>query len=143
MNDYLKTKELYHFGIKGMRWGIRKGPAQEQESEYNKASKSRIEKAKVLGGVGGALAGTAVGISAAYLFNRGRVFVSNGKKFSDKYTGESLKKVKKKTRKLISGTAFIGSVAGLKIMTNHAKQKIHEEKASRLKNSQENILPNK
>lgn len=24
MNDYLKTKELYHSGIKGMRWGVRR-----------------------------------------------------------------------------------------------------------------------
>ena len=24
MNDYLKTKEFYHSGIKGMRWGVRR-----------------------------------------------------------------------------------------------------------------------
>lgn len=24
MNDYLKTKELYHSGIKGMKWGVRR-----------------------------------------------------------------------------------------------------------------------
>ena len=24
MNDYLQTKELYHHGIKGQRWGVRR-----------------------------------------------------------------------------------------------------------------------
>lgn len=24
MNDYLKTKELYHWGIKGQKWGVRR-----------------------------------------------------------------------------------------------------------------------
>ena len=24
MNDYLKTKELYHHGIKGQKWGVRR-----------------------------------------------------------------------------------------------------------------------
>ena len=82
MNDYLKTKELYHFGIKGMKWGIRKEPT--QESEFNKAGKARVKKAKVLGGIGGALAGAAVGGALVYLSNRGRSFVSNGKTFVDK-----------------------------------------------------------
>ena len=24
MNDYLKIKELYHWGIKGQKWGVRR-----------------------------------------------------------------------------------------------------------------------
>ena len=109
MNDYLKTKELYHFGIKGMKWGVRKEDP--QESETNKAAK-------------------------------GRVFVKNGETFVDKYSGDSLAKVKKKYVSLIAGTAYIGAVAGKKIMTSKAKQQNHEDAARRLENHPEEIKQN-
>lgn len=133
MNDYLKTKELYHFGIKGMKWGIRKEDP--QESETNKAAKEKVKRANVVGGLGGAVAGAAAGAAIGYFFNRGRVFV-------DKYSDDSLAKVKKKYVSLIAGTAYIGAVAGKKIMTSKAKQQNHEDAARRLKNHPEEIKPN-
>ena len=42
MNDYLKTKELYHHGIKGQKWGIRRYQnadgtlSEEGQKRYNK-----------------------------------------------------------------------------------------------------------
>ena len=133
MNDYLKTKELYHFGIKGMKWGIRKEDP--KESETNKAAKEKVKRANVVGGLGGAVAGAAAGAAIGYFFNRGRVFV-------DKYSGDSLAKVKKKYVSLIAGTAYIGAVAGKKIMTSKAKQQNHEDAARRLENHSEEIKPN-
>ena len=140
MNDYLKTKELYHFGIKGMKWGIRKEDP--QESETNKAAKEKVKRANVVGGLGGAAAGAAVGIAINYFLNKKITFVQNGEKFVDKYTGESFKKFEKKNHKLIMGAAFIGSVAGKKIMTSKAKQQNHEDAARRLENHPEEIKPN-
>lgn len=140
MNDYLKTKELYHFGIKGMKWGIRKEDP--QESETNKAAKEKVKRANIVGGLGGAVAGAAAGAAIGYFFNRGRVFVNNGETFVDKYSGDSLAKVKNMYVSLIAGTAYIGAVAGKKIMTSKAKQQNHEDAARRLENHQEEIKPN-
>ena len=68
--------------------------------------------------------------------------MKNGKTFVDKYSGDSLAKVKKKYVSLIAGTAYIGAVAGKKIMTSKAKQQNHEDAARRLENHPEEIKPN-
>ena len=140
MNDYLVTKELYHFGIRGMKWGIRKEDS--QESETNKAAKEKVKRANVVGGLGGAVAGAAAGAAIGYFLNKKITFVQNGETFVDKYSGDSLAKVKKKYISLIAGTAYIGAVAGKKIMTSKVKQQNHEDAARRLKNHPEEIQPN-
>lgn len=42
MNDYLKTKELYHSGIKGMKWGVRR--FQNEDGTLTEAGKARYNQ---------------------------------------------------------------------------------------------------
>ena len=42
MNDYLVTKELYHYGIKGQKWGIRR--FQNEDGSLTEEGKKRYEK---------------------------------------------------------------------------------------------------
>ena len=42
MNDYLVTKELYHFGIKGQKWGIRR--YQNPDGTHSDEGKKRYQK---------------------------------------------------------------------------------------------------
>ena len=42
MNDYLVTKELYHYGIKGQKWGIRR--YQNEDGSLTEEGKKRYEK---------------------------------------------------------------------------------------------------
>ena len=43
MNDYLKTKELYHHGIKGQKWGIRR--YQNADGTLSEEGKKHYEQA--------------------------------------------------------------------------------------------------
>ena len=40
MNDYLVTKELYHYGIKGQKWGIRR--YQNEDGTLTEAGRKRV-----------------------------------------------------------------------------------------------------
>ena len=42
MNDYLVTKELYHHGIKGQKWGVRR--YQNEDGSLTEEGKKRYEK---------------------------------------------------------------------------------------------------
>lgn len=47
MNDYLKFKELYHYGVKGMKWGVVKNPDQLDKTDraiYDKFADKRQKK---------------------------------------------------------------------------------------------------
>lgn len=43
MNDYLKTEELYHHGIKGQKWGIRR--YQNADGTLSEEGKKHYEQA--------------------------------------------------------------------------------------------------
>lgn len=57
------TNELYHYGIKGMRWGIRKERKNKDSSIKKKSKTGKSAASKILKVVGG-IGVTAIGIYA-------------------------------------------------------------------------------
>ena len=69
MNDYLETKELYHHGIKGQKWGIIR-------KEYHQSRQEHAAKQEA-GGIGtaaGAILGGAAGLGLSFLLNQLKKF---------------------------------------------------------------------
>ena len=123
MNDYLQTKELYHHGVKGMKWGIIK-----EDYQMHKRSKNTKKEGTAKGAVIGGLLGTAAGIGSTYLLGKGHIFSKNSKgKLVDKMTGQTYSSVVKQSRKRTIGLTFLGAYMGAKIGKYNASKKASEE----------------
>ena len=123
MNDYLETKELYHHGVKGMKWGIIK-----EDYQMHKRAKNTKKEGTAKGAVIGGLLGTAAGIGSTYLLGKGHIFSKNSKgKLVDKMTGQTYSSVVKQSRKRTIGLTFLGAYMGAKIGKYNASKKASEE----------------
>ena len=124
MNDYLQIKELYHHGIKGQKWGIRK------EYEYSKKQKASSERSKTFGGIAGGAIGLGAGIAGSFLINKHTK--SYNKKLVDKVSGKSLKDFMKKAAWATVGLTFAGSMLGRKIAKESSKKRSAQENIERI-----------
>lgn len=123
MNDYLETKELYHHGVKGMKWGIIK-----EDYQMHKRAKNTKKEGTAKGTVIGGLLGAAAGIGSTYLLGKGHIFSKNSKgKLVDKMTGQTYSSVVKQSRKRTIGLTFLGAYMGAKIGKYNASKKASEE----------------
>ena len=123
MNDYLETKELYHHGVKGMKWGIIK-----EDYQMHKRAKNTKKEGTAKGAVIGGLLGTAAGIGSTYLLGKGHIFSKNKKgKLVDKMTGQTYSSVVKQSRKRTIGLTLLGAYMGAKIGKYNASKKASEE----------------
>ena len=112
MNDYLETKELYHHGIKGMRWGIRR----REDKQIRERTKENKKLGTATGAVIGGLLGAGAGLGSTYLLGKGHIFSKNSKgKLVDKMTGQKYSSVVKQSRKRTIGLTFLGAYMGAKI----------------------------
>ena len=122
MNDYLETKELYHHGVKGMKWGIIK-----EDYQMHKRAKNTKKEGTAKGAVIGGLLGTATGFGIQYILGKGHVFSNKDGMLTDIYTGEDYFDVYKRNTRRTLGLAFLGSYMGRKIGKYNASKKASEE----------------
>ena len=124
MNDYLETKELYHHGIKGMRWGIRR----REDKQIRERTKENKKLGTATGAVIGGLLGAGAGLGSTYLLGKGHIFSKNSKgKLVDKMTGQKYSSVVRQSRKRTIGLTFLGAYMGAKIGKYNASKKASEE----------------
>ena len=122
MNDYLQTKELYHHGVKGMKWGIIK-----EDYQMHKRAKNTKKEGTAKGAVIGGLLGTTAGFGIQYILGKGHVFSNKDGILEDIYTGENYFDVYKRNARRTLGLAFLGSYMGRKIGKYNASKKASEE----------------
>ena len=122
MNDYLETKELYHHGVKGMKWGVIK-----EDYQMHKRAKNTKKEGTAKGAVIGGLLGTATGFGIQYILGKGHVFSNKDGMLTDIYTGEDYFDVYKRNTRRTLGLAFLGSYMGRKIGKYNASKKASEE----------------
>lgn len=142
MNDYLETKELYHHGIKGMRWGIRR----REDKQIRERTKQGIKGGTVKGQVIGGILGAAAGIGSTYLLGKSHIFSKNSKgKLTDTLTGQSYSSIMKQSRKRTVGLTFLGAYMGAKIgkysaAKKSAKENLKDIRYQSLSDSQRNQI---
>ena len=123
MNDYLNTKELYHHGIKGMRWGIIR-------KEYHQSQKERAAKkeASTAGIAAGAALGGVAGLGLSFLLNKSKVFKKKDGIFKEVGTGETYAHSMASVGKRAIGLAFVGGMLGRRIGKYNAMKKSQQER---------------
>ena len=119
MNDYLTTRELYHHGIKGQKWGVRKA----QNDEVNNSGR--------IGGVVGAAIGGLGAFGLVKHFTKGRqtFFAEDTQIWMDAKTRRPLSEVQRNDRLKIAGAAFVGGMLGRTIARASTKSRIQQENA--------------
>ena len=123
MNDYLETKELYHHGIKGQKWGVIR-------KEYHQSRKEHAAKQEA-GGIGtaaGAILGGTAGLGISFLLNKSKVFRKTNGVFREVGTGETYKHSVASVAIRTTGMAFAGAMLGRKIGKAHAMKKSQQER---------------
>lgn len=123
MNDYLETKELYHYGIEGQKWGIIRKEYRQSRQEH--AAK---QEAGSIGTAAGAILGGAAGLGLSFLLNKSKVFKKTNGVFRDVRTGETYKHSMELVAKRAIGMAFAGAMLGRKIGEAHAMKKSQQER---------------
>lgn len=122
------NNELYHFGIRGMKWGVRK-KVEESTNSYNK---KEVAKGVAKGAGAGALAGYgtllgtaglaagvgAIGIAA---FNKGKTNSMLAEKVFDLAFDEN------KQRKLTIGMNAVAAITGVAVGASVAKKHINNK----------------
>lgn len=123
MNDYLETKELYHHGIKGQKWGVIRKEYHQSRQEH--AAK---QEAGSIGAASGAILGGAAGLGLSFLLNKPKVFRKTNGVFREVGTGETYKHSMELVVKRATGMAFAGAMIGRKIGKAHAMKKSQQER---------------
>lgn len=119
MNDYLTTHELYHHGVKGQKWGVRKA----QNDEVNNSGRIGAVAGAAIGGLG------ALGLVKHFTKGRQTYFAKDTKMWMDAKTRRPLSEVVRNDRLKIAGAAFVGGMLGRTIARASAKSRIQQENA--------------
>lgn len=117
MNDYLVARELYHHGVKGQKWGVRKA----QNDEVNNSGR--------IGGLVGAAIGGLGALGLVKHFTKGRqaYFAEDTKIWMDAKTNRPLSEVVRNDKFKIAGAAFVGGMLGRTIARASTKSRIQQE----------------
>ena len=92
----MTENELYHYGVKGMKWGVRRNRSlstgNPKKASYNKSeAQARREKIKKAAIIGTAVAGTALAAYGTYKASKylkekaGKLSYESGKKYAKKH----------------------------------------------------------
>lgn len=119
MNDYLKTKELYHHGVKGQKWGVRRA----QNEEVNNAGRVGAVAGAAVGGLG------MFGIVRHFAKGRKSYVSSKTGVLMDLKTDRPLSEVIRNDKFKIAGAAFVGGMLGRTIARSSARAEAYRENA--------------